>query len=79
MEPKELIDTTDKCIIGWVEDGVLGCTYNHKDNELCLDMICEDCRLYKCTCYEDPLVDKIPEGVGKSLTKTPIVKSKHKP
>jgi hypothetical protein len=50
---EEKVDTTDNCRIEWVEDGVLGCTYNHKDKELCLDMFCKDCRLYKCTCYDN--------------------------
>lgn len=45
-------DGTEKCIMDWIEDGVIGCTYNHKDNEICLGSICKDCRLYQCTCYE---------------------------
>jgi len=52
MNKEELIDATEKCWIDWVEDGVLGCTYDHEYNELCLDMFCKYCQDYKCKCYE---------------------------
>lgn len=47
------LDETEKCWIDWVEDGVLGCTYNHTIGAECLMDRCEYCQLSKCKCYDE--------------------------